>query len=329
MPEVSIIIPVYNNEAYVQKCIDSVKKQSFEDFEAIVVNDGSTDNSRSIIEALIENDERFHLINQENQGVAAARNRGLDLAKGKYLTFIDGDDYVSRDYIAHFYAFAEQGNYDMLICGLKYVTENGRVLQELRPNVYQRIEREEWTFRISAVCSHFYRRKLWETYQIRFQSGERGEDLPIALFFSAVCDKINVLSEPGYYYVQHSLSATHNFKGLKKFKLPYQALENTLKKIQKIGIVNSPEYHELFLLRILAYFYFNLGRGAAKQDLRELCDYIVHILEIYFPRYYSNPKTRLLSDVQVPFYQKIAVKIFVILVRTNLIYPICKLMHYL
>ena len=65
MPEVSIIIPVYNNEAYVQKCIDSVKKQSFEEFEAIIVNDGSTDNSRSIIEALIEKDERFHLINQK------------------------------------------------------------------------------------------------------------------------------------------------------------------------------------------------------------------------------------------------------------------------
>ena len=99
MPEVSIIIPVYNNEAYVQKCIDSVKKQSFEDFEAIIVNDGSTDNSRSIIEALIEKDERFHLINQENQGVAAARNRGIDQAKGKYLTFIDGDDYIGRDYL--------------------------------------------------------------------------------------------------------------------------------------------------------------------------------------------------------------------------------------
>ena len=172
--EVSIIIPVYNNEAYVQKCIDSVKKQSFEEFEAIIVNDGSTDNSRSIIEALIEKDERFHLINQENQGVAAARNRGIDQAKGKYLTFIDGDDYIGRDYLKNLYETAETAQAQMVICGFCYTGEDGKIIKKVIPGEYKRYEREEWTFRIAATWAHLYLRELWEKYQVRFCWGKEG-----------------------------------------------------------------------------------------------------------------------------------------------------------
>ena len=193
MPEVSVIIPVYNNEAYVQKCIDSIQKQSFEAFEAIIVNDGSTDNSRSIIKALIEKDERFHLINQENQGVAAARNLGIDLAKGKYLTFVDGDDYIGKDYLKDLYETAEAAQAQMVICGFCYTGEAGKIIKKVIPGEYRKYEGEEWAFRIAAVWAHLYLRELWENYQVRFCPGERGEDLPISLFFTTVCDKIATL----------------------------------------------------------------------------------------------------------------------------------------
>ena len=91
MPEVSVIIPVYNNEKFVEKCIRSVMEQSFQDLEILVVNDGSTDRSNEILKRLVAEDSRIIYFSQENRGVALARNRALDMASGKYLTFVDGE----------------------------------------------------------------------------------------------------------------------------------------------------------------------------------------------------------------------------------------------
>lgn len=329
MKKVSIVIPVYNSEAYVERCIRSVMQQTFSNIEIIVINDGSQDDSPGILEKLAKEDGRIRLVHQVNQGVAVARNRGVDMACGEYLTFIDGDDYVSADYIEQLYNCAEREKADMVICGLKYVTEDGRILRELVPDEYQRGKHEEWTFRISAVCSHFYKKEVWKRYAIYFQPGERGEDMPISLLFSVVCDKINVLSESGYYYVQHQNSATHNFRGLRNFQLPYQALENALRKIQTIGTANTSEFYELFVLRILATCYFDLARGASREKMTELCDYIVRILESYIPDYYRNKRTKLFSEVRVPFVQKAAVWILIILVRTRLLYPVSRMICHL
>ena len=201
MPEVSIIIPVYNNEKYIEKCIHSVLNQTFGELEIIAVNDGSTDESGKILKNLEREDVRIILLEQNNQGVAAARNLGVKKSTGKYITFVDGDDYLKNDYIEKMYDLAEKESLDMVISGLTYVDESGKELNKIIPGVYKRLENEEWTFRISAVCSHLYRRELWTKYDVKFQSGERGEDMPISLFFSAVCPRINTIQECGYYYV--------------------------------------------------------------------------------------------------------------------------------
>ena len=321
MPEVSVIIPVYNNEKFIEKCIRSVMEQSFCDLEILVVNDGSTDGSAEILQKLAGEDGRIRLVSQSNQGVAAARNCGLDMASGKYLTFVDGDDYIGKDYIEKLYDFSEKNHTEMLICGITYVEEKGKILRKIVPGTYRRFEREEWTFRISAVCSHFYRRSLWERHQVRFRPGERGEDMPISLFFSTVCDKIATTSDADYFYVQHSESAVHNFKGLKKYSLPYQALEEMIVKIQQEGIANSPEFYELFVMRILCTCFFQLAPGASREKRKELCDYIIRILHTYFPNYYKNKKARLGAALDIPFVQKAAVKVLIFLVRTKLIYP--------
>ncbi len=326
MSVVSVIIPVYNNEKYVEKCIRSVMRQTYTELEIIVINDGSKDNSLNILNKLAEEDARIKLISQENSGVAAARNKGLDIASGEYLTFVDGDDYISLDYIEKLYQFAQQKDIEMLICGLKFVDESGRVLRTLIPGEYIRFEKEEWTFRISAVCSHFYKRDLWERYCMRFVSGERGEDMPVSLFFSAVCEKTGTIQEAGYYYVQHASSAMHNFKGLKNFRLPYLALEQTVKKVQHTGIKNSRDFYGVFVLRILCTCFFDLARGASRENMKELCDYIMRILEVYFPEYYKNRLTGLFTKMDVPFVQKVSVKLLVVLVRTKLIYPFSRIL---
>lgn len=328
MAKVSVIIPVYNSEKYVEKCVRSVMNQTYRDLEIIIVNDGSTDSSGEILERLGEEDKRIRLFHQENGGVAVARNRGLEDTTGEYLTFVDGDDYIAEDYIERLYAYAVEKGAELVICGLTYVDEEGNSLGKVTPGEYRRFEHEEWTFRISAVCSHFYQSNLWEKYNIRFQPGERGEDMPISLFFSAVCDKIATISDTGYFYVQHQESAIHNFRGLRNFSLPYQALEQMIQKIQSIGIVNSPEFCELFVLRILSTCLFQLSPGASKEKMKELCDFIVRILDTYFPGYYRNTKARLFAKLDIPFAQKAAVKVMMLLTRTRLIYPVSRMMSH-
>lgn len=321
MPEVSIIIPVYNNEKYIEKCIHSVLNQTFGELEIIAVNDGSTDESGKILKNLEREDVRIILLEQNNQGVAAARNLGVKKSTGKYITFVDGDDYLKNDYIEKMYDLAEKESLDMVISGLTYVDESGKELNKIIPGVYKRLENEEWTFRISAVCSHLYRRELWMKYDVKFQSGERGEDMPISLFFSAVCPRINTIQECGYYYVQHASSAIHNFKGLEKYTLPYKGLDNTSKKVEEVGIQNSPEFYELFVLRIFATCLFQLAPGARWEKIRELCDYISCTVNMYFPAYWKNSKAKLNAKVDIPFTQKAAVKVLMLLLKMKLLRP--------
>ena len=197
----------------------------------------------------------------------------------------------------------------------------GKELNKIIPGVYKRLENEEWTFRISAVCSHLYKRELWEKYDVKFQSGERGEDMPVSLFFSAVCPRIATLPECGYYYVQHASSAIHNFKGLEKYSLPYKGLENTLTRVNKIGIQNSPEFYELFVMRIFATCLFQLAPEARWEKIRELCDYISCTVNMYFPAYWKNSKAKLNAKVDIPFMQKVAVKVLMLLLKTKLLRP--------
>ncbi|MBD5213528.1 MAG: glycosyltransferase family 2 protein [Bacteroidales bacterium] len=100
-PHISIILPVYNGEQYLSESIESVLSQTYDDFEFIIVNDGSTDHTQQIISAYSQRDQRVKIILQENSGVSAARNAGIDSAKGEYLTFIDADDTIARDFLSH------------------------------------------------------------------------------------------------------------------------------------------------------------------------------------------------------------------------------------
>lgn len=99
MTKVSIIVPVYNVEKYLKRCLDSLVNQTLKDIEIICVNDGSTDGSLAILDEYVRNDDRIVVINQENSGQSVARNRGIDVAKGEYIGFVDSDDWVSEDYL--------------------------------------------------------------------------------------------------------------------------------------------------------------------------------------------------------------------------------------
>lgn len=321
--KVSVIIPAYNNETYIEKCLQSVTEQSYENLEILVINDGSSDRTEELIREAQQQDKRIQLFTQKNSGVSVSRNRGIDTATGDYLTFVDADDYIGKDYIRDLVNLAEEKDADLVICGLKMVDEQGKVLQDIVPGEYRKGSMEEWTFRISAVCSHLYKRELWMKYDIRFATGVRGEDMPISLFFSGVTPCIQTLPQSEYYYVQHASSAMHSFQGLKTYKLPYQAVEEAVIKARQYGICNSEENFELFALRIMATF-IQLAKGASKEDIREVSDYIYRMIKAYFPEYRKNSLVKLNSKVEVPFMQKMAVWSMIKMVRVRALYPFLK-----
>ena len=308
--KVSIIIPVYNNERFIGKCMETVIQQSYSDIEIIVINDGSTDKSGKIVEEFAQKDSRVRLINQENKGVSAARNRGIVEATGEYITFVDGDDYIAREYIYNLVRCATDNHAQMVISGVTMVDTEQKVLKEIIPGNYVRYEHEEWTFRLTVTAAHLYKRSLWDKYKISFFEGVRGEDIPIALFFAGVCERICTIPRAEYYYVQHAQSAMHNFRGLKTSRLPYIALEDAICRIRKVGLKNSPEFHELFVLRVLATF-IDLTRGAGKDNVVKLGNYINHILDVYYPEYYKNRKTRIFTDLDIPLFQRASVKFLI------------------
>lgn len=122
---ISVIIPVYNIEKYIFKCLSSVASQKYTNLEIIVVDDGSTDNSGEICDMFAAGDNRIKIIHQKNAGLSAARNAGIDASKGEYIGFIDGDDYIDKMMYYEMIHIIEQNDADMVICDYESVDENG------------------------------------------------------------------------------------------------------------------------------------------------------------------------------------------------------------
>ena len=124
---ISIIVPIYNMELYLSKCIESIIKQSYDNIEILLVNDGSSDKSIEICKKYEKNDSRVRVINQKNCGVSSARNKGIDCSFGKYITFVDPDDYIEENMIERMYNVIEEKKADVVICGNKNIDENGKI----------------------------------------------------------------------------------------------------------------------------------------------------------------------------------------------------------
>ena len=129
MPELSIIVPIYKVEKYLPKCIDSILAQTFQDFELILIDDGSPDNCGAICDAYAARDSRIKVIHQENAGVSAARNAGLDIATGTYLGFVDSDDWIEPEMYETMIATAKEKNVDVVVCGIRYCADSGESIR--------------------------------------------------------------------------------------------------------------------------------------------------------------------------------------------------------
>lgn len=203
-PTISIIVPVYKVEKYLHRCLDSIENQTFKDWECILVDDGSPDNCPEICDEYAERDSRFKVIHQENAGVSAARNKGLDVAKGEWVGFVDSDDWIEPNMYEFLYKNAIEKNVDVACCSAKFY-KNGKtenVPFKDKGDVFYKF-RHYQTY-MHSLCNKLMRRDLVGRIRLNTQM-KTAEDLlfvfdvftesNIRIFFSAV---------PLYYYFQEN-----------------------------------------------------------------------------------------------------------------------------
>lgn len=213
LPFFSIIIPIYNKERYIAKCLCSIIEQTFTAFEVIVINDGSTDNSQNILNQIT--DTRFNVITIKNQGVSNARNLGLDQAKGEYILFIDADDHISSSYLQTLYETLCNNRVDILIFGLQKVFSNNHT-RKLAPQFSGKITHREFidTYMTEFVkrdgiygyvCNKAVKRSFIDKYQIRFCTDiKQAEDLYFWLDVYKLSPSMAFSQYAEYYYIQNT-----------------------------------------------------------------------------------------------------------------------------
>lgn len=212
MPAISVIIPVYRVERYLDACVSSVLAQTFGDFEIILVDDGSPDGCPALCDAWARKDPRIRVIHRENGGLSAARNTGIEAAKGQFLTFVDSDDLLEPDTLRRAWEAQRQYSADLVVYNLVYVDENNRPLASpdftvFRDEVLDEAEvwrryfaLEEQKIYYVVAWNKLYRAELFR--ELRYAEGKRYEDQFLMPQLLAQCGRIACLAYPGYRYVQ-------------------------------------------------------------------------------------------------------------------------------
>ncbi len=213
-PTISVIIPVYNVENYLARCVDSILAQTFEDLEVILVDDGSPDGSGKICDLYAKKDPRVQVIHKPNGGLSSARNAGLDIAAGEYLSFIDSDDWIEPDTYGHMMGLLQKYQAQIVSFG-NYEVDGATGEQTLGicPKKEACITSEEMVGRIflwdgcdSSVCDKIFHRSLFENF--RFPLGKLSEDVAITYKIILQTPKVVMCERPVYYYYQHPNSIT-------------------------------------------------------------------------------------------------------------------------
>ncbi len=260
-PKISIIIPVFNVEPYIRRCLDSIKSQTFTDFEVIIVDDSSPDGSIKIAEEFVKSDPRFKIIANRHNGVGEARNTGLQHAAGEYVAFIDSDDFIAPTYLEKLYNACEINGADISYCAFTYYFHrNGFKKKQLFIVKDQVMERDEAVARIisdhgfhSYPWSKLYKRSIFIDNGIEYPT-MYFEDIatsPKAFFYT---NRLAVTSDCLYYYVKRpgSILSTMDIKKINDLLLSVMIISNFLRKngeyekfekpliyiLHKFGIVN-------------------------------------------------------------------------------------------
>lgn len=323
---VTIIIPVYNAQKYLRKCLDSLLNQTYQNYEVLMVNDGSTDRSAEILEEYADNyKDKFKLFHKENGGQSSARNLALPHVSGEYITFLDSDDYYEKHYLEYLYVAAKKNDSDMVISGQKKVDENGKVYLSID---YDIKKYPNCILRRLNFSGKLYKTEYMRKHKMKFAVGKTYEDNPFNFVMIFLAKNLVILPYSGYYQVGHPGSTTT--KKIVEERLPYKEIAKAIDYVLKHkDEINDYSIFEFTILSFFTYFIFQANkkhmylsledRKSDTKVIQNLCEYVMRILKKYFPKYWKNEHLGITKNPELQLTQRVGTKVFVILCRLNLL----------
>lgn len=256
---ISIIIPVYKAEQYLRNCLESISVQSVIDWECIIIDDGSPDNSIDICKEFVDKDERFRLCRKNNGGVSSARNLGLDNARGEWIVFVDADDMLLPTFLENF----NIGAFDFCIGGYKNFGENEKVI--IPSHTYKSYDNREIGQALKDICmvpsilapwGKVFKSSIIKEHSIRFPVGMRnGEDIHFVLEYFSFCKSVEVFDSFNYrYFCANEQSGKKYQMGACDYKFHVTKLLNQITKTETRLEIVIPELRYKLLSRFWYFF---------------------------------------------------------------------------
>ena len=267
MPKVSVIIPIYNTEKYLKKCLDSVCNQTLSDIEILCINDCSTDNSLKILQESALRDFRIKIINLDvNKGASNARNLGIEYAKGEFLSFIDSDDYIDLDFYEKLYKKAINEDLDCVKGNYKDA-QYGYVDYELNKKILE--DKNNFSF---AYCSAIFKKKIIDKYYIKFPQLCDMEDPIFTYLFALRASKISVIDDAYIYIVKRDDSQTTSLPN-------YQRISDRLEGLKKIvSLAENADISEFSYCFTLSFWVWNVFVNSIKTVDLNARKYLINTL---------------------------------------------------
>lgn len=319
MVSVSVIVPVYNVEKHLRKCLDSLVGQTLKNFEIIIVNDGSPDNSQLIIDEYVQRYDNVKSYKKVNGGLSDARNFGIEKALGKYIAFVDSDDYVENDMYQVMYNKAIEGDFDMVVCDFNEIYDdhvfkgNSRIQHDLLSKI--EVKKKMYDFYPSA-WNKLYKKKLLE--KIQFKKGVWFEDVEFLYRLFPYINNVGTVKVPFYQYVQRegSISKCND-------KRIYHYIDNWNDIIAYYKDKNIyVEYYDELEFCYVRYLYATFIKAASRFDKTEFTKAVelaIESVKANFPKYRKNKYIKLnFKGLYLLFFNQFLAKIYYMKVNRNI-----------
>ena len=309
-PYLSIVVPVYNVEQYLEKCISSILKQSFRDFELILVDDGSSDKSGVLCDEYAKKDKRIRTIHQDNAGLSAARNTGIDAAAGEYITFVDSDDWIEPDTYEKAVGFLQRNQLE-IVCFDFYTERNNK--KNYRP-MYDK----DMVFTGNEALNEILKEKIdnsaWDKLclknlfnDLHYPVGRVFEDVALTYKVLAKASRIGYLKQPLYHYVKRKTSIIGTSFSAQKRWDRFLAHQERLRFAEKMNLEAYESCRALAVrqaLSVLTAHY--VDDSLVKKQVQQVCDFISQHEKILDCRFISlKIRLLLMANKYLPFAHKI------------------------
>lgn len=289
-PKVSIIVPVYNVEKYIDKCLDSLVNQTLKDIEIIVINDGTKDNSQQIIDKYVKKYPFVKSFIKENGGMSSARNYGLKYAKGEYIAFVDSDDYVELDMYEKMYQKAKSNDFDVVVCNIKYIYPSSEkcVSSNINSDLFTKedIKKSMLVF-YPSVWNKIYHNRVFKK-NIKFKENAWYEDVEFLYKLYPYINSIGVVNKYCYNYVRREGTITSTFN---ERVFDYISNWNGIIKYYKDNNLYNEYKKELeycYVRYIYATFIKTATKISDKQVYYKAIDEAIKGVKNNFPKYRKN-----------------------------------------